>query len=383
MKEALKARQADMLKYLIRAGTPLDVEFFKEKFEKQDRTIRYDLGELKEICARHGIEICYQTKQGYYIPATQKSRASTFLVQCEIPAKTGLGDSSEEERFESLFLYLFVQTGYVTSEKMATTYYFSRSTLSRTLGKMESWFGHAFSLEIRKASGYRLKGEEMTLRRMAAKILAARFRGSYTVEDWFMLLPQELKGKLRLQDVAEISQNIRGLNSKYNVWISNASYLNLLCYCMVRRIRMRMGCVIEEPVGGGEELEGYSGEFLEELFGSEERATRGELEAFSKMLRENGVYIQKGCVEEAKLDDAIHKILIYIEKKMGKGSFHMESLYQDLFDHLRNFLYLSVQGKIEEENPYVLEEVKEHYYSFVQKQYANGDGGKKCACVGD
>ncbi len=366
MKEVLKARQADMLKYLIRAGTPLDLDFFKEKFEKQDRTIRYDLGELKEICARHGIEICYQTKQGYYIPATQKSKASSFWVQCEVPARIGLGDSTEEERFESLFLYLFVQTGYVTSEKMATTYYFSRSTLSRVLGKMESWFEHAFSLEVRKASGYRLKGEEMTLRRLAAKILADRFRGSYTVEDWFMLLPPEFKGKLKLQDVSEISQNIRRLNSKYNVWISNASYLNLLCYCMVRRLRMRRGYVIEEPPEQGEDSGDYNDEFLRELFGSEESATKGELGAFSQILRENGVYIQKGCVEEAKLDATIREILVYIEEKVGKDRFHLESLYQDLFDHLRNFLYLSANGKLEEENPYVLEEVREHYYSYYQ-----------------
>lgn len=366
MKEVLKARQADMLKYLIRAGTPLDLDFFKKKFEKQNRMIRYDLGELRDVCARHGIEICYQTKHGYYIPATQKSKASSFLVQCEVTAKTGLGDSSGEERFESLFLYLFIQRGYVTLEKMAAAYYLSRSTLSRTLGKIEAWSEHAFSLEIKKASGYRLNGEEMALRRLAAKILASRFRGSYTVEDWFMLLPPELKGKLQLQDVAQISQNIRRLNSKYNVWISNASYLNLLCYCMVKRIRMRMGCVIEEPTAVNDTQGNYNDVFLSELFGSQEKETRGELEAFSLILLENGVYIQKGCVEEAKLDATIQKILVYIEQKVGKDRFHLDSLYQDLFDHLQNFLYLSMNGKLEEENAYVLEEVREHYYSYYQ-----------------
>ena len=73
MKEVLKARQAEMLKALITASVPLDLDFFKDKFEKQDRTIRYDLGELKEVCVRHKIEICYLTKQGYYIPAAQKT----------------------------------------------------------------------------------------------------------------------------------------------------------------------------------------------------------------------------------------------------------------------------------------------------------------------
>lgn len=366
MKEVLKVRQADMLKYLIRASTPLDLDFFKEKFEKQDRTIRYDLGELKDICARHGIEVCYQTKQGYYIPATQKTKASALLVQCEVTARTGLGDSSEEERIERLFLYLFVQKGYVTAEKMAATYYLSRSTLSRTLGKMEAWFEYAFSLKVRKASGYRLEGEEMALRRLAARILAVRFRGSYTAEDWFMLLPPEFKGKLQLQDIVEIGQDIRRLNSKHNVWISNASYLNLLCYCIVRRLRLWVGCVIEDPIAAGERAEGYGDELLEELSGSGEGVTRGELEAFSQILKENGIYTQKGFVEEARLDDTIRKVLAYIEKKVGRESFHLEALYEDLFEHLRNFLNLSAHGNVEEENPYVLEEVREHYYSYYQ-----------------
>ena len=235
MKEVLKARQAEMLKALITASVPLDLDFFKDKFEKQDRTIRYDLGELKEVCVRHKIEICYLTKQGYYIPAAQKTKASKLLVQCEITSRMGLGDSSGEERFERLYLYLFVQKDYITAEKLAAAYYISRSTLSRILGKMEEWFGHTVSLKVRKASGYRLEGDEMALRRLAVRILAARFKGSYTAEDWFMLLPPELKGKLMLRDIEELSQSIHRLNSRYNVWISNASYLNLLCYCMVRQ----------------------------------------------------------------------------------------------------------------------------------------------------
>lgn len=373
MKEVLKARQADMLKYLIRASTPLDMDFFKGKFEKQDRTIRYDLGELKDICARHGVEICYQTKQGYYIPATQKSKASRLFVQCEVVVKTGLGDSSEEERFESLFLYLFVQKGYVTSEKMAAAYYLSRSTLSRTLAKMEAWFEHAFSLKVRKASGYCLEGDEMVLRRLAVKILAARFRGSYTAEDWFMLLPSEFKGKLQLQDVVEISQNIRRLNSKYNIWISNASYLNLLCYCMVRHLRLRAGYAIEEPTSSEEGPEAYDDILLEEMFGGEKGVGGGELEAFLQILRENGIYTKKGCVEEERLNGTIQKVLAFIEEKVGRDSFHLDALYQDLFEHLRNFLNLSIHGKVEEENPYVLEEVREHYYSYYQLAEACGE----------
>ncbi|MCI8374380.1 MAG: PRD domain-containing protein [Lachnospiraceae bacterium] len=366
MKEVLKARQAEILKCMITASTPLDLDYFKERFEKQERTIRYDIGNLKELCGCHGVEIRYQTKKGYYVPATQKTAASKLLVQCEVVAKEGLGDSSEDERFEQLFLYLFVRTDYVTAEKMASAYYISRSTLSRFLGKLESWFDHVFSLDARKALGYRLKGDEIGLRSLAARILAGRFRGSYTAEDWFMLLPAELKSKISLQDVAEISQSIRKLNGRYNIWISNASYLNLLCYCMVCKLRLRMGCIVwGEPLKRGASGT-YDEELLMELSATGEGGTSGELKGLSLVLRENGICSQEGFVEEARLDGTIHKVLAYIEEAVGSDSFHLDTLYQDLFDHLKNFLNLSAHGEVEEENSYVLEEVREHYYSYYQ-----------------
>ena len=131
-----------------------------------------------------------------------------------------------------------------------------------------------------------------------------------------MLLPPELKGKLMLRDIEELSQSIHRLNSRYNVWISNASYLNLLCFCMVRRLRLRLGCVVGETAAG--EIGGsYADMLLEELSDPGKGTSQGELEAFTQILQENGIYIQKGFVEEARLTGTIHKVLSYIEEKRG------------------------------------------------------------------
>ena len=195
MRETLKARQAEILKCLITSSTPLDIAFFQGKFHKGERTIRYDIGQLKEICSAHRIEIRYQTKKGYYIPASQKTECSQFLVQSEVQTKDGLIGKDEEERYQKIFLYLFVQKSHVTAERIAEAYFVSRSTLTRFLGKMESYFENQFFLDARKSMGYRLEGDELVLRRLAAQIIAALFRGSYMAEDWYMLLPDEAEGQ--------------------------------------------------------------------------------------------------------------------------------------------------------------------------------------------
>lgn len=232
MKDTPKPRQIEIFRLLMTSGVPLDINLLKEKLQKSERTIRYDIQDLKRICQEYGIEIGYLTKKGYFIPAAQKPECSALLVQWDSGGKNSFVDDEEEKRFTSLFFYLFVQKGYVTAEKLAEVYLASKSTLTRGLGRLEEYFGNSFILEIRKAQGYRLKGDELTLRKKAVELLAARFQGSYTADDWFLLLPEELKSKISIQNIRDISRSIRQVNGKYNIWISNTAYLNLMSYCM-------------------------------------------------------------------------------------------------------------------------------------------------------
>lgn len=201
MRETPKPRQMEILRLLLMSGTPLDIEFLKGKLQKSERTIRYDIQELKDLCAPHQIEIRYLKKTGYYIPAGQKASCSALMVRWSQDAKEGFVDEEEEQRLNRIFFYLFVRKEYVTAEKLADVYFASRSTLARSLGRIEAHFGNSFTLDVKKAQGYRMTGNEMEIRRQAVKLLTARFKGSYTADDWYLLLPDELKIRLDLEDI--------------------------------------------------------------------------------------------------------------------------------------------------------------------------------------
>lgn len=374
MKEILKARQAEILKCLITSSTPLEIGFFMEKFHKGERTVRYDIGQLKEMCGRHQIDVCYLTKKGYYIPASQKAECSQLILQCEVETKEGLIGSSDEERFQRIFLYLFVRRCHVTAEKIAETYYLSRSTLTRFLGKMESYYENQFFLGARKSLGYRLEGDELALRRIAARIVSARFKGSYTAEDWYMLLPEELKGRIQLNDIMEISKRIRQMNARYNIWISNAAYLNLLSYCIVRQIRLQGKKGKAENAAAVTEEKTYAQELLRELSARPEEKNGQELFWLSEILADNGIFTEGSMIEDEVLDRLLTRMTAFIEEREGKNKFHLKQLYQDLFGHLKNVLSLNLSGRQEEENSYILEEVREYYDSYYQL-------AKECATI--
>lgn len=76
MKDTPKPRQIEIFRLLMTSGVPLDINLLKEKLQKSERTIRYDIQDLKRICQEYGIEIGYLTKKGYFIPAAQKPECS-------------------------------------------------------------------------------------------------------------------------------------------------------------------------------------------------------------------------------------------------------------------------------------------------------------------
>lgn len=364
MREIPKPRQIEIFRQLMMAGVPLDIATLKEKLQKSERTIRYDMQDLKRICQEYGIEIGYLTKKGYFIPAAQKPGCSTLLVQWDSGSKGSFVDGDEEQRFASLFFYLFTQKGYVTAEKLAEVYLASKSTLTRGLGRLEEYFGGSFGLDIRKAQGYRLEGDELTLRKQAVKLLTARFMGSYTAEDWYLLLPEELKSRVTGQSIRDMSRKIRQLNGKYNVWISNTVYLNLLSYCIVRQIR---AAVLEESREELNAEEGYPFELLTKLCEEESRGcNRQELQWLSAVLRDYGVCTEGYRVRDEILDRIMDRIMSYLENGEERESFELQSLRRDLEEHIKNYLTMSEAEHQAEENTYVLREIQEYYYSYFQ-----------------
>ncbi len=364
MREIPKPRQIEIFRQLMMAGVPLDIATLKEKLQKSERTIRYDMQDLKRICQEYGIEIGYLTKKGYFIPAAQKPDCSALLVQWDSGSKGSFVDGDEEQRFASLFFYLFTQKGYVTAEKLAEVYLASKSTLTRGLGRLEEYFGGSFGLDIRKAQGYRLEGDELTLRKQAVKLLTARFMGSYTAEDWYLLLPEELKSRVTGQSIRDMSRKIRQLNGKYNVWISNTVYLNLLSYCIVRQIR---AAVLEESREELDTEEGYPFELLTKLCEEESRGcNRQELQWLSAVLRDYGICTEGYRVRDEILERIMERIMSYLENGEERESFELQSLRRDLEEHIKNYLTMSETEHQEEENTYVLREIQEYYYSYFQ-----------------
>ena len=108
MKGRLKQRQQDILKMLITSTVPLNIDTLKEKLGKSERTIRYDINELKEVCGTCGVSIKYKTKTGFYIPTEQKTRCSQLFDEETGSDEPEVAGNTDEMRIRNcIFTFSF------------------------------------------------------------------------------------------------------------------------------------------------------------------------------------------------------------------------------------------------------------------------------------
>ena len=370
MAEILKIRQREILKHLMTSGVPMDINFFKEKFQKSERTIRYDLNEIKEVCKKHDIEIKYQTKYGFFIPASQKVRCSKLLISDKYQTESSFSLGSDEERYKMLFIFLIAQKKMLTADQIAEKLYISRSTLVRMLTKFEQYFDGSFRVVAKKNKGYVLMGYESALRKAATEIITGRLRYGHTPQEWRNQLPKIFKDLISEQQILKLSETIKKVNAKYNIWISDSEFQYLLAYCIVMEIRSAQTDRehISSRVNSYADR-GYGYELISLLYDNSVRAIDHEIEYLIPILNECKISVNIQKYDEMRLVEALMSLesLLNESEVMRDKEFDIGIIYKELFDHLKNFLYLyNRRQEPKEENHTVIRELKEHYYEFYQ-----------------
>lgn len=360
MKLQLKKRQIEILKNLIAAGTPMDISILMNRFGKSERTIRYDLNEIRDALIKQGIEIRTKAKKGFYIPAEQKPKASRIVAENGNQEENSLLDDSDETRNNSMLLYLMLQKKPISADEIADTFYISRSTAIRILNNLESVF-NGIQIISQKAYGYQLRADEFQLRKIVSLMLVAAFKGSYTPEDWYLLLPRVLKEEISMLTISELSQAIKKVNTRYNVWLSNTAFINLLSYCLIRDLRIRKGLV--QTNKESLPINDYTTALLYELgkYGSDEN----EVQWMNTILNSNGIFVNQSNLDLNELDHALDEMLdlLKADRHHLPYVFDTITLYDDLYEHLQHTISKEYLHLETDENP-LIDELKENYADF-------------------
>lgn len=369
----MNTRQQSILRQLIASTNPIDIAYFQNLYCKSERTIRSDIQLLRERLANAGINIQVSNKRGYYIPMMQKQNATNELLLLEDNQAHDM--DGEEERINQIYLLLLFQKDPMSSDDIADRLYLSRSTVVRLIqlmnelapaNKTDSLFA-SIAVTSFIGQGYQLTGDELAIRMHAARMIKRKFRGSFTSEDWYMLLPSILKEQLTLTDVSLVDKKIKNQNAIYDTWISNSAYLTLLSYLLVRNIRMRNGFVIADcqktlRYDNNEAI--YSSDLLFAIDG--QVSHQAEQHALTILLNKHGIFLRNQLKNNPSLSEALEAMLQVLAKLSSK-SFDNVTLYNDLYQHLQSyFRRMEEISDVKEESNSVLLQVRNDYPEFHQ-----------------
>ena len=365
--ETLKDRHIDLIKKLLSSSTPIDIRYFVKKYNKSERTIYNDLNKIREVFKDKDIQIRNSNKQGLYIPASYKDEVMKLLSTVKQNDSALEILDQEDGRNRNIILYLLFKKSPIGADEIANRLYVSRSTILRNLHEINLMSGEAFSIVGKYSKGYVLNGDELEIRKVASKIIQEYFIESFSEEDWYALLPSVLKDQISLHDITYISSAIKKINLLYDVWISNSAFLDLLVYCLIRRIRIHNGIhfqylkqVQNRALDSVESS--YVHDLINELDEDSLFLNESEVAYLLDLLVENGIFMRTDDHQtNTKLNYAVEEMLKTLKRETHK-SFDFAALQNDLYQHILHFLNRNSDSM--EDVSEVLNQVRNEYLDF-------------------
>lgn len=367
---ALSLRQQEILRILVSNHYPLKIDFFTEQYSKSERTIRNDIQNLRNYLKDFGIQIKVSIKHGFYIPATQKSESINCISKNRQTDNTFEDYESDKNRNKNILLYLLSRKDPISADDLGYQFYVSRSTVLRNLQEIKHVYSNKVQINAIKSQGFVVSGDEHELRIAATEIVRAIMQASYSEEEWYAKLPLILKEHINLNDIVNLSNAIRRSNTEYDVWISNPTFLILLAYTIIRKVRQSSKASFNWATLPQDQIDSIHGRnYIVDLIRSIDRVENytdeNEIYSLMQILSSNDITIRNEQPElNTKLDSAIKSMITEL-KNITSISFDLATLYKDLYQHLRYFLNMQ-SVKLDEEVNSVLARTKSDYYEFYQ-----------------
>ncbi|MFJ7734799.1 BglG family transcription antiterminator [Lysinibacillus sp. NPDC097287] len=173
----LTVRGFQLLTKLLEAGSPMNLKDLSEEFEVSKRMIKYDLDDVKSWLSKQGIEVFSQPTKGIWIECDKGKRKSIIQTLPEIERNNVY--LNQEARVGKMIMYMLVDMEYITASTFSERLDVSRNTslndIKQVIEYLQPW---GIELERKHRTGYRLVGEELSLRLLFEHLIHANLTNS-------------------------------------------------------------------------------------------------------------------------------------------------------------------------------------------------------------
>lgn len=267
----MQERQLAILTSLLYSSTPRSTEALMAEWSVSERTIKYDLSQLRAALKVHGIKLLNKKGIGYYFSPADKPKLIDAYSLADL-------ENTQEQIQSNVLLYtLFVKSPALLTD-VAERLFFDVSTIKRYVGDIEleqTAIDAGIVLQLIDGTKFSVLGPELPLRKFYVSLFQHELKTVQSIElkfrlqqafplyeevfdtDWFTKAEEQLKVTI----------------SKHSLWISEWSfeYLTLYLYVMyLRQARLKRPLSSEQSWSRLGDLSG-----LGKISGSQVNASSG------------------------------------------------------------------------------------------------------------
>lgn len=224
--------------------------YLAEKLQVSEKTVRIRLKELKETLEGNGAWIDSRARHGYRLEITDREKLEELKNAGQ---ETAVPDNGKD-RTEYLLAYLVWHTDYIKSEELCDFLYISKTTLTKTLKRVEMILKrYSLWLDRKPNYGIRLMGREIDVRRFICDYFVKR----NSLKD--------LDSDHMEQEIVGMAKYVRTLLNKYEIRLSETAFSNFVEYVYVSWRRIRYGHDLDMTIDGLPEISDRERSFVKEL----------------------------------------------------------------------------------------------------------------------
>ena len=364
----MQERQLEIFKSLLYYSTPRSIEALMCQWNVSERTIKYDLSQIRKSLTRHGVKLLNKKGVGYFFSPDDKPKLITAYSLSDL-------ENMEEATRNNIILYtLFVKDKPLLND-VADKLFFDVSTIKRYIEEMRI-DSQDIVLTVESGSKLSVSGDELAMRKFYVRLLQEELKTVQSIEMKFRLI----KAFPLYEEVfdaawfAKAEERLKITISQHSLWISEWGFEYLLLYLYVMFLRTKGGHSVKQATDGlmirellDQQFKGeqdFAKDILKQLYWG--KADETEVSYLVQVMLEQNVFSEQALAapEETRLDRVIEKMLITLSANYPSQEFDKESLKSDLKPHLKQIIRKDELGGQLNPNPLfhqVTQKYRQHY----------------------
>ena len=258
-KMMLTFREFQIANKILSVQSGIRIKDLAAEFQVSPRTIQYDLENVKDFINDQGVSFCSSPRKGIWVEGTGPQRETALAELSRL--QTDSVYFNQEMRMQRILLQLVLADGYITASALAEKLNVSRGTILSDMDDIEMFLQDNEILLRRKVrQGYRLDGQELTLRTLAENLI----QDSISVYHIYQIISRLKSGSpsgiftglltgLALQDFNMIEKAMVTAFKDYPDKLSKENSVLLMTRLFISLSRMRMGHFVGNPTQPADE----------------------------------------------------------------------------------------------------------------------------------